>query len=72
MKNYKIYIRNKSIENRKEIFKKILKRKELSIGEIADKLDVRRETVSRWVSFFEMEGFLKTRFNGLKKLVSLA
>jgi len=61
----------KSLETRREVFRDVLKGKELSIGKIAKEMAVRRETVSRWVSFFEMEGFLSTHFNGLKKMVRL-
>jgi transposase len=55
----------------KERFKETLKDREMSISEISEILSVRCETVSRWVNYFEMEGLLISRFNGLKRMVSL-
>jgi DNA-binding transcriptional ArsR family regulator len=45
--------------------------KELSIGGLAKELKVRPETISRWVNYFELDGLLKSRFDGLERKVSL-
>ncbi|MBU4501307.1 MAG: helix-turn-helix domain-containing protein [Nanoarchaeota archaeon] len=55
----------------KKQFTSALKGKTLSITELSRKLDVRPETISRWVNYFEAEKFVKTKFDGLKRMVSI-
>ena len=66
-----VYRRSPYKKRWEETFKETLENKELSIGEMAGILDVRRETISRWVSYFEIGGLLKTRFDGIKKMVRI-
>lgn len=60
------------LEQWKDDFKRTLTgNRELSISEIAERLETRPETVSRWVAILELDGFLKTRVNGLKRMVKI-
>lgn len=52
-------------------FKSVLKNKEMSITELAEKFEKRSETISRWVNLLEAEGLVESKFVGLKRMVRL-
>lgn len=67
-------------EHWKREFQKVLNDgKKFSINELAKKVSssksnekgVRPETISRWVNYLEIEGFIKTEFAGIRRVVSL-
>ncbi|HDH91423.1 MAG TPA: transcriptional regulator [Candidatus Aenigmarchaeota archaeon] len=59
------------LEHYKKLFKRILGNREMTINEIIEKSKLSRATTQRWIDILVANGFLKERWEGNRKYISV-